>query len=277
MPVDMFPYWMKRPAGRTFQRLEKIRDIIDDEGTCTVRRVLYRLYPSLHGAALDKKYNTTIKDVVRARILGMVPWGAIRESRVEYHGGTGWNDVDDFVNFKTDLGFLASTYCRDRTPCQLRPIVVLFEKNTVVQEFNRVCNDYDIPWMSTRGQLTWTEKNKSATQRFDDETLILYFGDNDEKGREIMDVIERDLNYRGCRAEIKWVAVTEEQEEEYGLPSEARIDGFKLSDLEALIRKIILEYIDDYVYKDILDQEKEDKERIRKGTLTLELQEEDET
>lgn len=277
MPVDMLPYWMKTPADRTFRRLEKIRDIVDDEGTCTVRRVLYRLYPNLHGAALDKKYNTTIKDVVRARILGMVPWGSIRESRVEYHGGTGWDDVDEFVNFKTDLDFLAQTYCRDKTPSHLRDIVVLFEKNTVVEEFGRVCNKYDIPWMSTRGQLTWTEKNKSATQRLDGDNLVLYFGDNDEKGREIMDVIERDLAYRGCGAEMKWVAVTEEQEEKHGLPSEARLDGFKLSDLEVLIREIVLEYIDDYVYKDILDQETEDKERIRRGTLTLEIPEEDET
>lgn len=275
MPVDPYPYWMKRPAGATFQRLEKIRDIVDDEGRCTVRRVLYKLYPQKHGR--DKKYNTTIKDVVRARILGMIPWEAILEAYIDFHDGTGWDDVDEYLNRKTDLEELADAYCRDRTPCHLRHIAVFFEKNTVVESFRGVCNEYDIPWVSTRGQLTWTEKNKSATERFQKGDLILYFGDNDEKGREIYDVIKRDLRYRGCGADMKWVAVTDDQEEKYGFSSGARIDEFKTSDLTELVEETILEYIDQDVYNEIVAQEAIDQERIRKGTLTLEIPEEDET
>lgn len=273
MPVDMIPYWMKRPAARTFRRLEKIRDIVDAEGECTVRRVLYALYPHLHGTALDKKYNTTIKDVVRARILGMIPWSSILEAYVDFHDGVGWDDVDEYVNHKTDLESLADNYCRDRSPSHLRHIAVFFEKNTVVKTFRQVCDEYDVAWVSTRGQLTWTEKNKSATERFSDGDLILYFGDNDEKGREIMDVIERDLRYRGCGAEIRWVAVTEEQEEKYGFSRGARIDEFKVSDLKELVEETILEFIDTDIYDKILEQEEEDRERIRKGKLSLELEE----
>jgi len=128
--------------------------------------------------------------------------------------------------------------------------------------------------MATRGQLTWTEKNKLATERLESEDLILYFGDNDEKGREIIDVIGRDLTYRGCDCEILWVAVTRRQEERFGLPRDARIDGFNLPDLRMLIEEIVTDYIDLKEYELLHEQEEEDKQTIRDTTITYELPDE---
>jgi hypothetical protein len=270
--VDKNPYWSRRPDDRTLLRLHQIGELTKNDER-TVRNITYKLYPDLHGKDLDRKYNTTIKDVVRGRILGMIPWENIRESRVGLVNGSGFEDVKNFMDFQTDPSNLIEWFSRDKTPSHKRYFECWFEKDTVSQEFSEVCEKYDVPYMAIRGQLTWTEKNNSARERLDDDSLILYFGDNDEKGREIIDVIKRDLVYRGCDCEIRWVAVTEEQEQRFDLPTNARIDGFELADLKELIEEVVLRYIDNDIYQKILTQEKKEMDRLAKVRINIQWEE----
>ena len=264
-----FPYYQKYPGETVFKRLRIIQQLAANE-VRTVRNISYLLYPGLHGEAINKKYALTIQDVVRARILGMIPWENIREAKPHYHSPQGWTSVESFKDYVTDKERLVKAYSLDKRPSHRRPIVVIFEKDTVIRQFANVCGKYDIRYVNCGGQLSWTEKNKLATMRLDDMDLILYFGDNDDSGYMIHDVIKRDIRYRGCNSPIKWVALTDEQEERFNQPRNARLDGLNLSDLEILIEEIVVEYIDLEVYQDIVDQEKEDKDRIRNWTITIE-------
>lgn len=280
MPVSTYPYWMKRPSEAVFRRLQKIQALTAN-AVRTVRNIAYKLYPGLHGEAIKKEYNTTIKDVVRGRILGMIPWDNIREAKAHWHSPRGWTDVDTYRDYQvdhiTDVDMLATMYSRDKRPSHLRPIVVIFEKDTVVEQFVKVCRKYNVRYDNLGGQCSWTEKNKLATRRLSDDDLVLYFGDNDTRGIEIFEVIKRDLRYQKCHATLHWVALTRDQEERFGLPENAALDGLDEDDLEDLVEEIVVEYIDLEIYEEIVDQEKKDKKRIRAWTVTAEIEEEDET
>jgi len=271
MAVDPFPYWMKEPSKKVMERLQKITSMITS--TMTVRRICYMLFPGVHGKKLENAYNNTIKDVVRLRIRGEVDWDMIRESRCEFvqpWDYYAFDNVDDFIATESDDGeTLADRYERNRSAAHLRNILVWFEKDTVEPEFKEICGKYHVPIVCGRGQATWSIKKK-LSDFLNDGWVVLYCGDNDEKGHEIMDVIERDLKYFDCDAEVKWVMVTEEMEEEYNLPEEARLDDFDLEDLKSILENIILKYIDKKKLKEIEDDEEEDRERLRNCRLVLE-------
>lgn len=270
MTAEARPYWLRRPSKQVAERLLKIASIC--AGTVrTVRNITYRLYPNLHGKDLDRAYNTTVKDVVRARLAGLVSWDSIREERVTRRSPDGFRDRDAFVDSLVDPEFWRG-YSLSRRPAHRRPIEVWFEKSTVEPEFARVCRRYDIPYLSTRGQLTFTAKRNA--DRLPDGHVVLYFGDNDEKGHEIRDVIERDTTYLGFRANLKWVCVTREQEERFGLPDGARLDGLELEDLESIIEEEVLRYVDQDVLAQIEREENRDLQVLRSGRLKFEEGEE---
>ncbi len=266
MTVELYPYWMRRPSKAVMDRLAIIASLTQNT-VRTVRNITYKLYPDLHGKALDVAYNRTIKDVVRGRIMGLVPWQNIRESRIEFHSPNGYESQDSYVKSLIDENFW-KWYRRSRRPAHLHPIECWFEKTTVEPEFAEVCGRYDIPYLSTRGQFPWTAKKNS--DRLTEQHLILYFGDRDEKGQEIRDVIKRDLTYLGIPCNIEWVAVTPEQEQRFGLPSGARLDGFELEDLKTVIEEAIQPHIDQELYNSIIEEEEREIEELRRGRLVFE-------
>lgn len=254
------PYWLKKPKPKVLARIKEIRDLWATTER-TVRNICYKLYPKLHGKALDRAYNTTVKDVVRGRLHHGILWENIRESRVKYSSGTGWANTQYYIDYLEGRD-VSEFYSRDKTPSHKCRFEVWFEKDTVAPEFGRVCRKYDIPFLSCRGQLTWSAKKK-ASERLGSGDLVLYFGDNDEKGREIFEVIKFAMKYLGVEATFLWAGLTDEQEEKYNLPEDCRLDGMELEDLQGLIEAIVLEHIDLDEFNEILKQERKDIEFLK--------------
>lgn len=266
LAVDLRPYWTKPPSKKVRERLEKIADLLS--GTVrTVRNIAYALYPDLHGKELDNAYNVTVKDVVRARIMGLVDWDSIRESRCTFKNLQGYSSVDSFWKAQ-ELDALWEKYCLDRRPAHIHNFLVWFEKETVIKEIGDTCTDYDVPWVCGRGQATWSIK-KTLADFMDGSWTVLYMGDNDEKGLEIYEVIRRDLRFLGCRCEVEWVAITDQQADIMGIPRDSRLDGMDLTQLENLTEKIILEHIDEDKLKEIEEQEAKDIEYLKAFKLKI--------
>ena len=271
MTVSKNPYWKRNPNRVVSERLDKISKVASKIER-TVRRITYILYPKLHGKELENAYNNTVKDVVRARITGIVPWKNIRESRTKLVDREGYDDIGHFL-FCQEVEDLEKYYSLSKRPSHKKRFLVWFEKETVLSEFEAVCSKYDVPYLCGRGQATWTRKHHMAVDKLDGSWDVLYFGDNDEKGHEIHEVIERDLEYFGCKANVRWVMMTKAIEDKYDLPEEARLDGLELDDLENEIEEIVLAYIDIEKYKKILRQEKTDKVDLQKYKLVLQKKE----
>jgi len=266
MTMQIKPYWMVEPSNKVKKRLEKIQKVGSIERT--VRKITYILYPKLHGKDLENAYNTTIKDVVRARILGMIPWKNIRENRCKFKNLEGYRNIKAFLatQEKDDLHLY---YSRTKRPAHKYPFLVWFEKETVEPEFESVCRKYNVPWLNGRGQPTWTAKHDMAIKIMDWNWKILYFGDNDEKGHEIYDVIKRDLKYQKCKPRMKWCMMTDKIEKKYDLPPNARLDGLELDELKIEIEKVIRKHIDIPHYETILRIEKKEKEELKNYKLVL--------
>lgn len=280
MAVDANPYWTSEPRASTLERLERLAAVVgEQDDPITVRALTYKLHPEAHGDDLNRAYNTTCKDAVRARHLGLVSWSDIKEGRVEDEQPREYRSVDAYLNIRLNVNHLARQFTLDKTPAHERPIEAWFEKATVLDEFESVCSSYGVRCISTRGQMPWAAK-KAAADRLDGDALILYFGDNDAKGREICDVIERDLRYLAAEnadgnadaatpPTVEWCGVSDEHEARFDLPTGARLDGLEPDDLREIIRGAVTEYIDLDEFDEIAEKERQDKERLRDRLETV--------
>lgn len=266
MVVDKNPYWMRKPSECVMERIFRIKEMLGDS-IKTVRNITYKLYPDLHGKKLEAKYNLTIKDTVRGRTANFtklsdaILFEQIRETRTTLRDVDGYKDVEDLKSAYTVVN-LDQRYSRSKRESHIRPFEVWYEKETVEPEFVRVCSKFDVPSVDMRGQGQWSTEKK-ASDRLTKKHVILYFGDNDKKGQEIFEVIKRNMKAMGCEAEFIWCGLTNYQEEIYGLPHHARIDGLDLEDLKELVELEIMKYIDIDKYNKIVDQEQKDKEYLR--------------
>ena len=269
--IDERPYWAATPRQPTLDRLDRLASIVSEHGEpMTVRAITYKLYPDAHGQDLTKDYNKTCKDAVRARVLGLVPWDSIKEGRVESGGQRlGDGDPSAYLDRCLDADRIAADYHVDRTEAHRVPIEVWFEKATVVDDFEDVCGPLDARYVCTRGQSPWTTK-RQASQRLSGDARILYFGDNDEKGREIANVIDRDLRYLAAETDgddgaptVEWCGVTEEHEARFGLPAGARLDGLDPADLRSIIEESVGRYIDQDALDNLAERETDARNPIR--------------
>ena len=63
--------------------------------------------------------------------------------------------------------------------------------------------------------------------------------------------------------------VTEEQEQKYGLPENARLDGLEDTDLHEIINEVILKYIDSDKLKHIREQQEKEREELKDYKLKI--------
>jgi len=269
MTMDKKPYWKAKPTKKVRERLEKIRLFVANKAR-TVRGITYLLYPKLHGKALDLKYKLTSKDTVRARTSEIIPWESIKESRGHSSSPDGYADTDNFRQ-SIEATNLSEEYRRSKRPSHKRPVLVWFEKDTIVDEFEEICERYDIPFACSSGQGNWTMNRRMAFDELTDDSIVLYFGDNDEneKGIEIMNVIERAVNHFGCHPEFKWIMVTKEIERKYDLPKNSKIDFLEMKDLKKEIEMAILKYIDSAKLRRIIKREKKERKYLEDYRLAV--------
>jgi hypothetical protein len=115
--LDEQPYRASTPRKRTRERIARLAAVVDEHGeSLTVQAPTYKLYPDAHGQDLTNAYNKTVKDAVRARgVGGLVPWGSIKEARVESSGQSlGHTDPESYLEGCLDAGSLAATMSIDR-------------------------------------------------------------------------------------------------------------------------------------------------------------------
>lgn len=260
-------YWMSKPDEATEKRLNKIIEILGN-GIRTVRNITYKLYPKLHGKALDRKYNTTIKDVVKLRTSGKIRFEQIKEVRTHVSNPDGYKNIQDFIDRKEIEEDLGLYYSRSKRPSHIKPFEVWYEKETIIEDVEGICMVYDVPSLTIRGKPQWSTIKK-ATDRLTDRHIILYFGDNDKIGHQIYETVQDYIKYLGCECSFLWCGITGEQEQKYGLPKNARLDGLDDKDLHEIIRKTISKYINSDKLKHIKKQQEKEKEKLKDYKLKI--------
>lgn len=230
--------------------MERVKAILSS-GAKTIRRVFYML----GGSA---SYNSVVKDCVWLRLQGEVGWEAILEEGRRLLGSESYRNLAEFI------GSIPYGYRLSKREAFYNYIEVWLEKATLERLFYSITDKYDVGLLVTRGQVSWTAL-KEASERLPDDSVIIYFGDNDKYGRRIYDSIREFLGQLGCYPEFERPALTYEQEARFHSPvGEHHLDGMPEDELQRILESSIQQHLDQGKFKELCDKEEEDLAKLQK-------------
>ncbi|MGP8069880.1 MAG: hypothetical protein ACLP5V_08325 [Candidatus Bathyarchaeia archaeon] len=240
---------VQSPTQLKRERYDKIKEILGS-GPKTIRRIFYML----GGAA---SYNTIIKDCVWLRLRNEIPWNSVLEEGRQLLGVRNYESLSDFMEI------VPRFYRLNKEKAFDRHIEVWLEKATLERAFYSVTNKYDIGLLVTRGQVSWTAL-KDASDRLDEDSLILYFGDNDSYGRDIIYPSIKDfLSKLDCEPVFERIALTDEQETKFSFPKgEHHLDGMPERELVQLLEASIKQYLDEEAFNQLCEKEAQDAAKL---------------
>lgn len=171
---------------------------------------------------------TMLSNLIKwARIDEYIPWEDIEDRTRAYHDLTGWVDKDDFINQEID-DFLIG-YRRDLLQTQDKYIEVWIEKDALSSIFTRVASPYTIPIVVCRGFSSASflndYRNRLNYYKYKNRhPIMLYFGDFDPSGNEMLPAMETTLkDEMGVNGiEFKRIALLKEDIFTYELPHDAK-------------------------------------------------------
>ena len=224
-------------TSHQLDKLNKVNIILEelkDYKPLTLRQIYYQLVGK--GFIENKKteYGMLSGLLKWARIDGYISWNDIEDRVRAFHTLRMWNDRECFITDELD-SFL-SGYHRDLLQSQGKYIETWIEKDALSSVFNRVCLPYGIPVVVCRGfsSVSFLNEFRERLLSHDDkEPVMLYFGDFDPSGVEMLEAMEEtledELNIPGI--EFERIALTRDDIFKYHLPHNP--DALKKSDTRA--------------------------------------------
>lgn len=264
-------------------KLEIINKIIKEYEAQGYKLTLRQLYYQLVSRDVipnqKSEYQKLSSILVKARMGGVVDWEAIedrlRKPKLPYWVSSVQGAVKDTIR----------QYRLNRQKGQPNYIEVWSEKDALSNVLYRITAEYHIRLMINRGYSSCTAMHDGHT-RFDRRNkpiVILYLGDHDPSGLDMVrDVADRQEEF-GSIPEVVHIALTREQIEKYNPPpnfakttdprgtgyinehgnSSWEVDALPPEVLHKLLTDAIVSRMDMNLYDKVLDQEEEDKDKLR--------------
>jgi hypothetical protein len=195
--------------------LEAAHEELSDGHPMTLRQVHYRLV-----ARGDTVYTNTQKDYDNlsrwlrdARREGYIMWEWIEDRLRVPRTVAMWDDLPDFIES------VRWSYRRSVWNDQPGYLEVWCEKDALSGIFQRILGPYGVTLNVGRGYDGWSSI-KNASDRFGggDRVAVLYFGDFDPSGEDMVRSLRERLADLGSEPEIVKSALTRDDIERYGLP-----------------------------------------------------------
>lgn len=267
------------------EQLKIINSIIEEyaeEGyTLTLRQLYYQLVSRDIIQNKDTEYAKLSTLLVKGRMAGIVDWEAI-EDRVRVPYLPYWvHGISDAISDTI------SQYRLDRQEGQNVYIELWVEKDALSGVLKRITEHYHINLMVNRGYSSCSAmhdaykrlKNQEAKGK---ETYILYLGDHDPSGLDMIRDIKERLEEFGVSPEVRQIGLTMEQIEEFSPPPNPakikdprakeyiekyggtswEVDALNPKTLHKLVRENVEELIDMDLFNDKIRQEEKDKEKL---------------
>ena len=269
------------------ERLEMLKGVIARyraQGyTLTLRQLYYQLVTENIIPNRDSEYAKLSDLLVKARMAGELDWDdiedRIRVPHIPYSVG----------GFSEALHELVGYYRLNRQTGQENYVEVWAEKDALSQILKRITDYYHIHLVTNRGYSSCTAMY-DAYKRFyqakydGQKGIILYVGDHDPSGVDMVRDIRDRLAEFGVEPEVISVALTMEQIEEYHLPPNPakikdprskwyiekygntswEVDALKPQVLDQLVRDAVEERIDIALFDKVVEKEKQDKVKLQK-------------
>jgi hypothetical protein len=161
-------------------------------------------------------YRRVMKALVWARKVGIIPWEWMADRlRLPYEVSM-WSGLADYA------ATVRSAYRRDVWETQPEYVEVVVEKDALAEVFVQVVRPYGVTLNVARGYESWCAVHDIA-ERFaayaDRPCSLLYFGDLDPSGEDMVRDLRVRLEQFDCTPELVKVALTREDVERYNLPT----------------------------------------------------------
>lgn len=260
--------------------LERINTILEeyrnDGYVLTLRQLYYQLVSKDIIPNNDREYAKLSNILKKGRMAGIVDWSAI-EDRVRVPKLPYWvRDVQHAIQDTIEQ------YRVDRMQGQQRNIEIWVEKDALSNVLFRVTSKYHIRLMINRGYSSISAMY-DAHRRLRSGDVILYFGDHDPSGKDMVRDIRERMEEFGREVDVRPVALTMEQIRRFNPPPNPakitdprakwyireygrtswELDALPPRELIRLAEEAVEELIDLDLYNRCLDREQRDIEELR--------------
>jgi hypothetical protein len=272
-------------------RLKTVLGVLKDLRTywpLTLRQVYYQLVASGVIANNVGEYKKLSQLLSQARIDELLPWEALEDRARSMQSNTGFPNKETFI--QASLEYFLSGYERDKLQNPPTRPEVWVEKDALSRVCGRAAEEYGVNVIVARGFSSVSflhdcAKRAKACDNDGQSLHILYFGDMDPSGYEMLPAMLATLNeMHVSNVSSTRCALTTEQITAYALPhnpdalkwtdSRAKkyvsefgelaveLDALRPDILEQLVRDSIEDVLDMTLYDAELQQEQQDKTEL---------------
>lgn len=271
--------------GKNQLLLDKVIAIVEEYQNAGYRMTLRQLYYQLVARDIIPnklaEYSRLSRLLTDARMYGLIDWDFIEDRVRILKMPSEFNDIPDLIDTAI------SAYRRQRWYNQDYYIEVIVEKNALIGVLEPICRQYHVSIFPNVGYGSTTVIHELALRIKDKEEngkkcIVLYFGDHDPSGEDMVRDIRDRLVIFGANAEVIKVALTMEQINQYNPPpnpakmtdprsngyvaehgsSSWELDALPPNVLVQLLRDSILEYLDMDKYNFVKETEEEEKTKL---------------
>lgn len=187
----------------------------------TLRQIFYQLVSKGYIKNSVSEYIMLSKLVKYARIDNKISWDAIEDRVRDVHDVLKFDDAEEFISCHLD-NFLEN-YTKYLMQNQNAYIEIWLEKDALSSLFTKVASKYGIPVVVCRGfsSISFLHDFMERIVEHDDkEPVMLYFGDFDPSGNEMLPAMQETLENELGVPDVKFkrIALTKEDIVKYNLP-----------------------------------------------------------
>ena len=268
--------------GRTRRKIEAARAVLATGYPMTLRQVFYQL---VSGQVLKNtmgEYKSLSRALVEGRKAGMIPWDWIEDRLRRPREIAMWDDLADYR--ETIVG----AYRRNVWAEQSQYIEAWLEKDALSGICEAVLRPYGVTLNVGRGYDSWTSIKDAAGRYGDgDGVTVLYFGDLDPSGEDMVRSLGERLAWFGAYPEIVKCALVPADIAQHNLPpalakrSDSRraayverfgdvsveLDALPVAVLRARLRDAVVARLDADGLAMVRTLERRDRERLARVTV----------
>jgi len=200
--------------AKTLNMIAEMIGLLESDHPMTVRQVYYRLVSRQVVENNRGRYQAVSDALVDARKDGTIPWGWIEDRLRRPRTVSMWEDLADFADTAQ------RAYRRDVWLTQDVYIECWLEKDALSGIFEDALDEYGVTLNVGRGYDGW-DSIHNAAQRYldrDEDTIVLYFGDFDPSGEDMVRSLRERLAFFDCEPEVVKCALTVQDVARYNLP-----------------------------------------------------------
>lgn len=207
-------------SQKTIQRANDIcAEYVAKGYRLTVRQLYYQFVARTYIPNSELSYKNFKQIILRAREGGYLDWDYIVDRSRRFRRQSHWDSPASIIRS------VANDYQIDKWVGQPYRIEVWVEKEALEEVVGRVATRQDVNYFPCKGYVSasemWGASKRLKRYKEDDadqRVVILYLGDHDPSGVDMNRDIEKRFNQFGCYPEVRRIALTMAQIEQYNLP-----------------------------------------------------------